>query len=77
MLSSRNIRIRKALKKLTDKFLSSFRVIVIRGKNIYELELPKSYRRIHRTFHVILLELYQRWEGVKLPKVVEIEGEAE
>jgi hypothetical protein len=58
MLSSRNIRIRKASKKLADKFLSPFRVIVIRGKNIYKLELLKSYRRIHRTFHVTLLELY-------------------
>jgi hypothetical protein len=58
MLSSRNIRMRKVSKKLADKFLSLFRVIAIQGKNAYELELPKSYRRIHRTFHVALLEPY-------------------
>jgi uncharacterized protein YtpQ (UPF0354 family) len=58
MLSSRNIRIRKASKKLINKFLDPFRVITIQGKNVYELELPKSYRRIYRTFHVTLLEPY-------------------
>jgi Chromo (CHRromatin Organisation MOdifier) domain len=77
MLSSRNIRMRKASKKLADKFLGPFRVIAIRGKNAYELELPKSYGRIHLTFHVALLEPYQRREGVELPEAVEIEGEAE
>jgi hypothetical protein len=58
MLSSRNIRIRKASKKLVDKYFSSFKVIIIQGKNTYELELPKSYDRIYPTFHVALLELY-------------------
>jgi hypothetical protein len=76
MLSSRNIYIWKALKKLTDKFLNLFWVITIQGKNVYKLKLPKSYRRIHRTFHVTLLKLYQRREGVKLSKVVKIEDKA-
>ena len=77
MLSSRNIRMRKASKKLADKHLGPRKVIAIRGKNAYELELPKSYGRIHSTFHVALLEPYQRREGVELPKAVEIAGEEE
>jgi hypothetical protein len=77
MLSSRNIRMRRASKKLTDKFLGLFRVIAIRGKNAYKLELPKSYSRIHPTFHVTLLEPYQRREGVKLPEPIKIDGEDE
>jgi hypothetical protein len=44
MLSSYNIYMQKALKKLTDKFLDSFQIIVIKGKNAYKLTLPKSYR---------------------------------
>jgi hypothetical protein len=77
MLSSRNIRMRRASKKLANKFLSPFRVIAIQGKNAYELELPKSYSRIYPTFHVALLEPYQRQEGVELPKPIEIDGEDE
>jgi hypothetical protein len=77
ILSSRNIRIRRASKKLADKFLGPFQVIAIRGKNVYKLELPKSYSRIHPTFHVILLEPYQRREGVELPEPIEIDGEDE
>jgi Chromo (CHRromatin Organisation MOdifier) domain len=52
-------------------------VIAIRGKNAYELELPKSYSRIHLTFHVTLLEPYQRREGVELPELIKIDGEDE
>jgi hypothetical protein len=52
-------------------------VIAIRGKNAYELELPKSYSRIYPTFHVALLEPYQRREGVKLLKPIKIDGEDE
>jgi hypothetical protein len=52
-------------------------VIAIQGKNAYELELPKSYSRIHPTFHVALLELYQRREGVELPELIKINGEDE
>jgi hypothetical protein len=77
MLSSRNICMRKALKKLADKFLGPFQVIAMRGKNAYELALSKSYGRIHSTFHVALLKPYQRHKGVELPEAVEIEGEEE
>ena len=77
MLSSRNIRMRKAYKKLVDKYLDPFELIAIRGKHAYELELPKSYGRFHSTFHVALLEPYQRREGIELPEAVEVDGEEE
>jgi hypothetical protein len=33
--------------------------------NVYELELPEIYKRLYRTFSVLLLELYSRREGEK------------
>jgi hypothetical protein len=33
--------------------------------NIYELELPETYKRFYRTFLVSLLEPYSRKEGEK------------
>lgn len=77
MLSSKNIRMQKASKKLADKFLGPFKVISILGKNAYKLELLKNYERIHPTFHVSLLEPYRRREGVVLPEAVQIQSEDE
>ena len=56
------------LRNLADKYLGPFKVIV---------KLPKSYGRIHPTFHVALLEPYPSREGVELPKAVEVAGEEE
>ena len=77
MLASKNIRLRKPSKKLTDKFLGPFKVIEAVGKVAYKLQLPKGYSRLHPTFHVSLLEPYRRRENVRLPDPVEIEGEEE
>ena len=77
MLSSRHIRMRKASKKLADKFLGPFKVMEAIGKNAYKLDLPKSYGRIHRTFHVALLEPYSRREGQEPPEPIPVEGEDE
>jgi RNase H-like domain found in reverse transcriptase/Reverse transcriptase (RNA-dependent DNA polymerase)/Integrase zinc binding domain/Chromo (CHRromatin Organisation MOdifier) domain len=77
MLASKNIRLRKPSKKLTDKFLGPFKVLEAVGKAAYKLQLPARYGRIHPTFHVTLLEPYRRRTGVVLPDPVEIEGEEE
>jgi hypothetical protein len=77
MLSSKNIRMRKAFKKLADKFLDPFKIKAIVGRNAYKLDLLKSYRRIHPTFHVTLLEPYRRREGVVLPEPIDINDEEE
>jgi hypothetical protein len=58
LLFSRNIRTRRAYKKLNDRFISLFRVIEKVNRNIYKLNLFKRYERLHKTFGVTLLEPY-------------------
>ena len=65
LLSSRNLKLRKPYKKLTDRFIGPFQVIEAVGKNAYRLRLPKEYSRLYSTFHVSLLEPYHRREGVE------------
>jgi hypothetical protein len=77
MLSTKNIRMRKASKKLTDRYVGPFTILEAIGKNAYRLDLPKSYGRIHPTFHVSLLERYQRRDGVQTPEPIEIDGDEE
>lgn len=75
MLSAKNIRMRRPSKKLADRYVGPFTILEVVGKNAYKLDLPKSYGRIHPTFHVSLLEKYQRREGVEPPEPVEVDGE--
>jgi hypothetical protein len=58
LLSSRNIRTRRACKKLNDRFISPFRVMEKVSRNTYKLNLLKRYKRLHKTFGVTLLEPY-------------------
>jgi hypothetical protein len=58
LLSSRNIRTRRACKKLNNRFISPFRVMKKVGRNTYKLNLLKRYGRLHKTFDVTLLEPY-------------------
>jgi hypothetical protein len=41
--------------------------------NAYELELPKTYERLHYTFPVSLLKSYSRKKGEKPPKPVDLD----
>jgi hypothetical protein len=50
-------------KKLDYRFLGSFNVIALAGKQAYVLELPERYSKLHPVFHVSLLEPWQRREG--------------
>ena len=77
MLSLKNICMQKASKKLTDKYLDSFRVEALIDKNVYWLKLSASYKRIHSTFYVSLLKLYHRWESMKLSELIEVEDNNE
>jgi hypothetical protein len=58
LLSSRNIRTRRACKKLNNRFIGPFRVMKKVSRNIYKLNLLKRYGRLHKTFDVTLLEPY-------------------
>ena len=55
MLFTKNLQLRKASKKLSNKFIGPFRVAKRISKNAYQLNLLKEYGRVHPTFHVLLL----------------------
>ena len=77
MLLSKNIKLRKVMKKLSDQKIGPFQVIKKVGKNAYHLRLPQKYGRLHPTFHVSLLEAYN-WRPGKAPlEPIDIEGELE
>jgi len=63
MLSTKNLRLTRPSKKLSEKYLGPFEVVRVTGSGLaYELKLPPSWR-IFNTFHVSLLEPYVRREG--------------
>jgi len=79
-LLPRNIRTTRPCKKLDYKKIGPFKILARIGTSAYNLDLPASMR-IHNTFHISLLELYndnklpsQRSEP---PLPIIIEGEPE
>ncbi len=60
LLLLKNIYIKKVSKKLTNKFLKLFKIKKLIDKNIYQLIIFKSYKRIYYIFHISLLELYYK-----------------
>ena len=77
MLSSKNICMQKASKKLADKYLDPFRVEALIDKNVYWLKLLASYERTHSTFYILLLKPYHRQEGVELSELIKVEDNNE
>jgi len=80
LLLPRNIRTTRPCKKLDYKKIGPFKILGRIGTSAYKLDLPASMR-IHNTFHISLLELYndnklpsQRSEP---PPPILIEGEPE
>jgi hypothetical protein len=73
MLSTKNIRMRTASKKLTDRYVGPFTILEAVGKNAYKLDLLKTYGRIHPTFQVSLLERYQRRDNARTPEPIEVD----
>jgi hypothetical protein len=61
LLSTANIQFRSS--KLMPKFIGPFQIEDIIGTQVYKLKLPLLYSRLHPTFYVSLLELYQTRPG--------------
>jgi len=57
-LLPRNIRTRRPCRKLDYKKIRPFKILARIGEIAYKLDHPPSMR-IHNTFHISLLELYQ------------------
>ena len=59
MLNGKNIRMRRAVKKLDAKLFGLFKVVrlVGQGRESVELELPQRWR-VHNVFHTLLIEFY-------------------
>ena len=77
MLSTKDIKLRKVMKKLSDRFIGPFKVLKKVGANAYQLELPQQYGRLHSTFYVSLLQAYYARPGQKAPEPIEIDREEE
>ena len=77
ILSFKNICIKKSNKKLADKYFKLFRINGVINKNVYRLNLPKSYKRIHSIFYIALLELYCRRKRIMLSDSININGKKE
>ncbi len=63
---------RKPYKKLTDYYIRPFKIAKAVDLNIYQLELPEQYRKLHKTFHISLLELYRRRVDEEPPRPVSL-----
>jgi hypothetical protein len=73
LINVKNLRVRKSCKKLTDRYIRPFKVSKSVSPNAYELELLKTYKRLHRTFSISLLEPYFRKKGEKPPRPVDLD----
>src|SRR6266498_3398919 len=72
LLNTKNLRVRKLYKKLTDRYIEFFKITKAVGLNIYQLELPEQYGRLYKTFHISLLELYIRRAGEEPLKFISL-----
>lgn len=62
LLSTKNLKLLGAKKKLSARFVGPFQVRDLVGSQAYRLALPTSYK-IHNVFHVSLLELWNQRAG--------------
>jgi hypothetical protein len=72
-INAKNLRVRKSCKKLTDYYIRPFKVSKSVNLNIYELELPETYKRLYRTFPISLLKPYSRKKGEKPFKLIDLD----
>ncbi|RMZ86289.1 hypothetical protein DV736_g6486, partial [Chaetothyriales sp. CBS 134916] len=62
LLSTKNLKLARPNRKLSERFIGPFQIIDIIGSQAYKLDLPPQVR-VHPVFHVSLLEPYRLREG--------------
>jgi hypothetical protein len=62
LLSTKNLKLARPNRKLSERFIGPFQIVDVIGTQAYKLELPPQVR-VHPVFHVSLLEPYQAREG--------------
>ncbi|MBW0519017.1 hypothetical protein O181_058732 [Austropuccinia psidii MF-1] len=55
-LASKNIKIKRTTKKLSERWLGPFEVLKKIVRHAYHLKLPQQWKSVHPVFHVSLLE---------------------
>src|ERR1700722_17951529 len=72
-INVKNLRVRKPCKKLTDRYIRPFKMSKFISLNAYKLKLPKTYKRLYRTFPVSLLESYFRRKGEEPSRFIDFD----
>jgi hypothetical protein len=73
LINVKNLRVRKPCKKLTDRYVRPFKMSKSISPNAYELKLPKTYKRLHRTFPMSLLKPYSRRKGEEPSRPIDLD----
>ncbi|MBW0561020.1 hypothetical protein O181_100735 [Austropuccinia psidii MF-1] len=55
-LASKNVKITRPTKKLSERWLGPFELLKKIGSNAYHLKFPQQWKSVHPVFHVFLLE---------------------
>jgi hypothetical protein len=63
MLLTKNIKLKAG--KLSLKFIGPFKILKYISESVYKLALPSLYKKLHPTFHVLLLEEYIPRKGIE------------
>jgi hypothetical protein len=64
---------RKSYKKLTNRYLNSFKISEKINNNAYKLELPNQYKKLNDFFYINLLKSYVRKTDEEPPNSILID----
>jgi hypothetical protein len=74
-LDSRNIRTKRPMKKLDDRWFGPFPIIEVVSNNAYKLKLTRTFSRVHPVFHVTLLRKAEEDTITERPQLTHPEPE--
>ncbi|MBW0528992.1 hypothetical protein O181_068707 [Austropuccinia psidii MF-1] len=83
LLSSKNIKLKRPTKQLSERWLAPFPILKKVGTHAYQLKIPSQWRSIHPVFHIYLLEsvktsaIPNQHQGPSPAIIIEEEGEWE